>query len=142
MDTASVTIAGKVFTLPMPYEEGHELSAGEANALNQLFHENVRNNLASKVKAGEIDQEGVSAYAQEYKFGEGRKLDPIEAESISIALTAVKNKIRAGGGKLTEYTAAQLRELAERAIEQNPQIVDLAKKRVKEQQELGQLIMS
>jgi hypothetical protein len=45
-----VTIAGEVFKIDTPYTEGHTCTAGEASALNQVRHENLRNNFAKKVK--------------------------------------------------------------------------------------------
>jgi hypothetical protein len=45
-----ITISGHSFNVPVRYEEGHELTAGEASALNQTYHENLRNNFAKKVK--------------------------------------------------------------------------------------------
>ena len=46
-----IIIQGVTFNVPTPYAEGHVLATNEASALNQLLHENLRNNFASKVKA-------------------------------------------------------------------------------------------
>src|SRR6266446_4903096 len=69
-----ITIAAQTFNVPLRYEEGHELSAGEASALNQTYHENIRNNLAKKAKEGTLTQADVDAYASEYQFGADAKL--------------------------------------------------------------------
>jgi hypothetical protein len=52
MSMEQITIAGQSFNVPIRYEEGHELTSGEASALNQTYHENIRNNLAKKAKEG------------------------------------------------------------------------------------------
>ena len=92
-----ITIAGKTFNAPLRYEEGHELSAGEAAALNQTYHENLRNNFAKKVKdaieAGAFSQDVIQiefdAYAREYQFGVrtgggGAPRDPVTKEALDI----------------------------------------------------------
>lgn len=48
--TQSIRIQGFDFTVPAPYAEGHVLTAVEASNLNQLFGENIRNNVAGKIK--------------------------------------------------------------------------------------------
>ena len=50
MQTHDVTIAGNVFAVPLRYAAGHVITEGEASALNQTLCENVRNNLAPKIK--------------------------------------------------------------------------------------------
>ena len=46
-----ITIAGKPFDVPHRYEEGHQLTAAEAKALNQIFWENLRNNFQVRVNS-------------------------------------------------------------------------------------------
>lgn len=55
MQTDEITIQGYTFTAPIRYAEGHVLTANEAGALNQTFHENLRNNFASKVR-GKLEE--------------------------------------------------------------------------------------
>src|SRR4029077_16952210 len=61
--TQAITIAGTRFTVPVRYAEGHVLTAGEANALNQTYLENCRNNLSGRAKDGTLTQEIVDQYA-------------------------------------------------------------------------------
>ena len=68
--TQAITIAGARFTVPLRYAEGHVLTAGEANALNQTYLENCRNNLSGKAKDGTLTQEIVDQYAASYVFGQ------------------------------------------------------------------------
>src|SRR5687768_14778185 len=84
--STTIQIAGKSFRVPSPFTEGHVLTAGEASQLNQVFHENIRNNQAKKIKAGgksdEEFQGEIDAYAQNYQFGVrtgggGRTTDPV-----------------------------------------------------------------
>lgn len=46
-----ITIQGLEFEADAPYKEGDVLNANEADAINQTFLENLRNNFASHVKA-------------------------------------------------------------------------------------------
>lgn len=110
MDTKTVVIAGTQFTLPIPFAAGHPLSEGEAKALNQTYHENIRNNWAAKVKElGDAPdasalrdmQSKISEYASEYEFpvaGTPRApVDPIEREANVIAKEYVKGKLAEKG---------------------------------------------
>lgn len=47
----NITIAGVDFQVKAPYKAGHPLNEAEASQLNQVFAENVRNNVAGKIKA-------------------------------------------------------------------------------------------
>lgn len=143
-----ITIARHVFNVPIRYEEGHELTANEASALNQTYHENLRNNFAKKVEevanGGELSgeqkaelQEQLDAYAEEYQFGVrvgGYTRDPVQAEAMDI----MRDKVREGLRKikkLKDASAASITELAKIHLERHPEIMDLARQRVKEKQE-------
>lgn len=141
----TITIAGKEFTIPQPYAAGHTLTANEASSLNQTFAENVRNNLAKKVKeqteVGSFDQQvfqgTVDDYANNYEFGVrtgggGRTSDPVMAEALDIARELVRKAIVKAGHKLADVKAAKITELAKGAIEKNPAILETARARVEE----------
>src|SRR6476646_11844528 len=71
-----ITIQGQVFRVPLRYAAGHTLTEGEASALNQTLHENLRNNFAKKVNEGteagvpkETLQQQLDDYANDYQFG-------------------------------------------------------------------------
>lgn len=142
----SITIAGASFVIPQPFDEGHICTAGEARALNQLLAENVRNNLAAKVKEGGVDQAAVTEYATTYEFSTASvpkpKLDPIEREARRIA----KEKIRASlpeGAKLDDFDEESVEAEIER-IAALPEVVKVAKEIVKARSkssdlELGEL---
>ena len=101
----SVIIAGQSFDLATPYSAGHTLTEAEAKTLNQVRHENVRNNMAKVVK--EAIESGdqaklaelpakVAAYDADYAFSIGgsgataTRLDPVEREARAIAKEYVK----------------------------------------------------
>ena len=108
MNTHEVKIQGSVFSVPLRYAQGHVLTDGEASALNQTFCENVRNNVAPRIKKEqdegkavdqEVWQQKVTEYAQSYEFGVHAiqtRLDPLDAEIKRIALSTVKEALRAG----------------------------------------------
>lgn len=142
-----ITIAGEVFSAPVRYEEGHELTAGEASALNQTFHENLRNNFAKKVKdakeSGSFDLDALQAefdkYAEEYQFGVrtgggGAPRDPVMAEAMNIAKQKVRTALKLKGVKVSDVQASAITEAAKAVLSKYPEIIELAKQRVAEAQ--------
>jgi hypothetical protein len=136
-----ITIAGQVFNVPLRYKEGDEINANEAGALNQTYHENLRNNFAKKVEEGlkngqtvETLQEQLDAYANEYQFGVrtggGAVRDPVMSEAMAIAKTKIKEHVKKKGKMLRNITAAAMTEAAKKLIERSPEIMQLARERV------------
>ena len=151
-----ITIAGKQFTAPLRYEEGHELNANEAAALNQTYHENLRNNFAGRVKeaveSGAFDQTEMqktfNEYAEAYQFGQriggGVTRDPVMSEAMRMAKVKVRDKLAKAirtpghkyfGKKLSSFEASAISEAAKKLIDRDERIVELARMRVKELQE-------
>jgi hypothetical protein len=110
--TQAITIAGTRFTVPVRYAEGHVLTAGEANALNQTYLENCRNNLSGRAKDGTLTQEIVDQYAASYVFGQRTggvaSADPVE----SMALTIARKRVKSGGMSAAQITKAARELLA------------------------------
>jgi len=130
--TKQITIQGHVFSVATPYAEGHVVTEAEAKALNQTRSEAVRNNMASVIKAANTaagtttDAEGkevqnplsdeaaaelvaaVSEYDANYQFtlasvGGGRKTtDPVEAEALRLARSAITAQLKTAGRKVKE----------------------------------------
>ena len=147
----SYTIQKGVFSVPMPYIEGHICTGGEADALNQTLAENVRNNLATKLdeKMSALSDEErrtlatlnpelyaqlqaeVDGYVEGYEFGRrsggGRIADPIEAEAMRLATTAIRGAITAKGLKIKEIGAERINELARDLLERDATIRERAK---------------
>lgn len=137
-----ITIAGTAFNVPVRYTEGHELSAGEASALNQTFHENIRNNLAKKAKEGTLTQAEVDAYAGDYQFGvrtagTGVTRDPVMSEAMRIAKKQIGELLKKNGKKIGDYEVAAINDAAKKLLELDPAILELARQRVAEQQSLA-----
>lgn len=143
-----ITIAGEVFNAPLRYEEGHELNANEAAALNQTYHENLRNNFAKKVKdakeANAFDmatfQADFDKYAQTYQFGTrvggggGAVRDPVMAEAMRIAKGQIRVAIKAKGGKVSDYEGTAITEAAKGLIARDEKILEMARAHVAEAQ--------
>lgn len=134
--THTLTISGKSYNVEPRYAAGHTLNDNEAAALNQTLYENLRNNFAKQAKDG-ADQEAFDKYASEYKFGVrsaggGSTRDPVQAQAIAIAKDRVKTQIQKLGKKLSDFSAAKITELAQKLIEKDPSITELAKARVEE----------
>jgi hypothetical protein len=139
LERQELTINGHTYTVMERYEEGHEITAGEASALNQTLRENVRNNLSKKEG---LTQEAVDSYASEYQFGirtagtGGRTADPVMAEYMRLAKAKIKEMLKAKGKKADgdQITAAA------KSMLNGPHgqpIWALAQQRVAEQQSLA-----
>lgn len=158
---SNITIQGLEFEVPRPFKAGsHELTAGEAHALNQTMAENLRNNFASVIKdaieayrkanslaaeaevpVGNLDHDDLQSqldkYAGEYKFREGggggtrTPTDPVERESVLIATAKVKAKLSEKGIKLNSVSKEKMAELVKAVIEKYPDIKAEAERRVK-----------
>jgi hypothetical protein len=141
-ETKQVTIAGVTVAVPLPFSEGHVLSANEAAVLNQTFGENIRNNNASAFRkvieesGGKPDvsllQTTIDTYILDYEFGVrrggggGGSRDPVTTEAMKIARELLRNSLKAKGIKVSEVGAEQLNKLAAEAIEKHPQIREQA----------------
>lgn len=149
-DTDTITIAGHAFTVPTRYAEGHELTAGEASALNQTYHENLRNNFAKKVKDGteanvgvEVLQSQLDTYAAEYEFGVrtgggGAPRDPVMSEAMNIAKGIIRQALKKKGKKITEVDPKAITEAAKTLIGRDAAIMETARARVAEAQAAAQ----
>lgn len=140
-----ITIAGHQFKVPLRYEEGHELTENEASALNQTYHENLRNNFAKKVEEGvaagkalEALQTELDSYAENYQFGVrtggGAVRDPVMSEALRIAKDKIREHLKKKGKKLKDVDAKAITEKARELIARTPAIMELAKQRVEEAQ--------
>lgn len=113
----TITIAGRTFQAPIRYSAGHVLSEHEASALNQTFHENLRNNFAKRAKDSENpgSQEEFDEYAAKYEFGARRaggpraSGDPVLAEAVRLATADIKAALKA---KNREASKEQIAEAA------------------------------
>lgn len=142
-----LTIAGQTFTVEPRYGEGHELTAGEASALNQTFFENIRNNMAKKVKdaleAGSFDasafQQQITEYAGEYQFGirsSSGPRDPVMSEAMNLARAKIRELLKKSGKKAdAEAVSAAAEKLL--ASPKGEPIMALARQRVEEAQALA-----
>ncbi len=146
-----IIIQGVEFNVPTPYAEGHVLAANEASALNQLLHENLRNNFASKVKAARGDdparnltesevaelQAALDDYASGYQFGvravrssAGPSLSAVDREAISLAKAAIKAALKAKGFDVKSLDKDELQVKAEELIERRPEFRATAQERI------------
>jgi hypothetical protein len=149
MSTDQITISGHTFNVPVRYEEGMELTAGEASALNQTYHENLRNNFAKKVKDAGASadlsalQSELDTYAGTYQFGVrtgggvGVSRDPVMSEAMRIAKDKLRELIKKAGKKPSDFTNETITAKAKELLDRQPEILALAKQRVAEQQALA-----
>ncbi len=131
-------VAGVVLTAPEPFKEGSVLTANEAGSMNQTLVENIRNNLATKIKEmvkakkpkAEM-QTMVDTYTAEYEFGvkrTGGTKDPVMAEAVAMALIKVKEALVKQGKKIADFKLADLKVKAAEVVAKHPQFMEKAKK--------------
>ncbi len=133
------SLAGIAFQMPAPYAAGHPLTEGEASQMNQVFAENVGNNLRKKVEAGvavegadarEFSPEELQALVDEYvatyepgvrSRGEGRvAIDPVEREALKLAKEKAIAMLREAGHNPKDYDIEPIRDAI---FEQNSEIL-------------------
>ena len=159
MSTKTIVIQGVSVDITVPYTAGHALTEGEAKALNQVRAENIRNNMAAKVKeikadAEELSQEQLSAiaaavaeYDAAYEFtlastgGGSRTTDPLEVECRAIARQLVSNAVKAKGLKLKDYPKESFDAKVAEVMELE-QVVAAAKERLKKKSKLAEAAAS
>jgi hypothetical protein len=131
----TITIQGYEFPVTRRYEAGHKLDEVEADALNQAYWDNLRNNFTGKVKAakqgGALSDAALNdlisqfqGYSQEYQFGNRRSsADPtiaqVEAQALTLARTAIRDVMREQGKK-DAFTAEQIEAAAIDLVEGDP----------------------
>ena len=145
--TKQITIAGEKFEIEAPYAEGHQLTEIEAKVLNQTRAENVRNNMAKKIKemkeANASTQQmaqAVAEYDAEYEFttpsagGGTRGLTPVEKEARSIARAVIKAKLAEQGKKVKDIDEEKYKNAVEQLASQD-KIMKQAEKVVKQREQ-------
>jgi len=140
-----ITIQGKTFKVPVRYSAGHQLTEGEAGALNQTYHENLRNNFAKKVNEGdeagitqEVLQQQLDDYANDYQFGVrtgggGFRGDPVMTLAMNIAREMVRQAIKSKNLDQEQWPAQRVSAAAKQLIDsqgENGTIVATARAQV------------
>lgn len=125
-----ITIQGNTFRVPLRFAAGHVLKENEAGALNQTFHENLRNNFAKKVKDGvdagvplETLQQQLDDYASEYEFGArtgggGFRGDPVMTLAMNMARELIRKVIKDKGLDTDQWPAEKVTAAAKAILEQ------------------------
>lgn len=152
------TINGVKVEIDAPYEAGRTIDADEARTLNQTRRENIRNNMAAKVKEllGETPVESLSQevkdaiqaeitkYASTYTFasargtGVARETDPFAKACRAIARQQLIAKLKEAGRStdLKEYKSPTGQDAEAKIAElmSNPVIQKAARARVAAQE--------
>jgi hypothetical protein len=151
-----ITIQGHTFRVPIRYAAGHQLNEGEAGALNQTLHENLRNNFAKKVSEGveagvglDVLQSQLDDYANDYQFGVrtgggGFRGDPVMTLAMNTARELVRNAIKKKNLDADEWPASRVSQAARALLEQqgeNGKIVSMARKQVEAERDAAKEAM-
>lgn len=157
-----ITIQGKTFRVPMKYAAGHVLKDNEAGALNQTFHENLRNNFANKVRDGEeagvgldVLQQQLDDYAASYEFGVrgggGVRGDPVRTLAMNITRNLIRQKIKENKLSEDDWPAERVTQAARQLLDaqgEDGKIMQMARQQVEAEkaaaneamQEAGEII--
>jgi len=152
-----ITIQGTTFRVPIRYAAGHVLTDGEAGALNQTLHENLRNNFAKKVSEGqdagvpmETLQQQLDDYANDYQFGVrtgggGFRGDPVMTLAMNIAREMVRAAIKQKGLDQDQWPAARISQAAKALLDQQGEdgkIIQTARRQVDAEKEAAKEAMA
>lgn len=151
-----ITIQGQIFRVPLRYAAGHTLSEGEAGALNQTYHENLRNNFANKVRDGveagiplETLQQQLDDYASEYQFGArvggGYRGDPVMTLAMNIAREMIRQAIKAKGLDSEAWPPVKITQVAKAILESqgdDGKIISTARKQIEAEREAAKEAMA
>lgn len=133
------TVAGIAIKMPEPYATGHVCTEGEASQLNQVFAENVLNNLRKQITAGVVDEAGnttrefteaeaqdiLDKYLVSYEMGVRQRgeakptMDPVEREARKLAKESATAYIKGEGGKPKDY---DMDAIADAFFQSNPDV--------------------
>lgn len=152
--TKTVTIAEENFDLPVKYSEGHTLNEAEAAVLSQTWFENVRNNTARFVKAGndpeqemtpEAARAKVEEYAAGYEFslagvgGGLRSYSPLDREARKLVRAAITKQYKAQGILIKNVDPEQI-EAAIEANYQKEEVQKIAQQNLKRAEQIQELM--
>ena len=142
-----ITIQGLTFPARQIFDEGHALTALQADVLNQTRDENLRNNYAAKIKA-EMKENKVDTasglppailqalldkfptFEEAYEFGSrggAREVDPEKKQAMLLAVDSVKKALQKKGHNLKDIGTDKIKEMAKAAIEKYPKFMEKAK---------------
>jgi hypothetical protein len=155
--TDQITIQGKSFNVPLRYQAGHVLTDGEASALNQTLHENLRNNFAKKVAEGdeaglpqETLQQQLDDYANDYQFGVrsgggGFRGDPVMTLAMNMARELVRKALKAKDQNMEDWPAGRISKFAKDLIDQqgeNGKLITAAKKHLEAEKDAAKAALN
>ena len=139
----ALKIAGEMFEIADKYAEGHNVSVNEANALNAVRRENIRNNQAKFIKANQELEKPESAkkmqnlidkYAETYEFGlraVREAVDPVTKVALRLARAAVRQTLKDNDlSKNEDYGKEWVEEKANAVIETQPYFREEAQRQV------------
>jgi hypothetical protein len=147
-----ITIQGQAFRVPLRYKAGDVLKENEAGALNQTFHENLRNNFASRVRDGveanvpiETLQQQLDDYANDYQFGVrtgggGYRGDPVTTLAMNIARELVRQVIKKKGLDAEDWPASKVSLAAKQLLDsqgENGSVITTARKQIEAEKAAG-----
>lgn len=122
------------YTIAQPFAEGHVCTANEANALNQLLSENVRNNFAPKVEKSKVapTQEDLDNYVASYQFGvrSVSSSDPVEKVMRQLVERKLIEALKARGKNKSSLSSEEFKNAIDAAVEKNRDVLYAKAKKI------------
>lgn len=140
-----ITIAAQSFKVPSPFAEGHVCTAGEAAKLNQVLHDAIRNNMATRIKDKGAGQAEVDNFVSTYSMGShagGRTSDPVMREAMRLARDSFVAGLRKRGEVIKNWTAESITEHAKHIVSTDGRFLERAKRNVADQIALEDTVVS
>ena len=146
MEPITVVIAGVTFKVTPRYAVGHVLTESEATGLNSALIDNVRNNIASKIKTAKKDtvdlpadevaklQAELDEYISTYEFS-GRKtrasVDPVMKLAFKLAKILISQKFRLQNPPVDLKTVSEdwWEKNIPLVLDRHPEIIEEARRR-------------
>lgn len=158
----ALVVQGVTLHVPSPYTGGHVMSQGEADAMNQLFAENMRNSFSKKVKAAQEKAEGqplsteilaelqaqMDTYTAAYSFDGGgrqrapRVVDPVERKLHKMAEQAVVVMLNSKGYQKSQISKENFQSLVDTVIATQPQLREDAARAVELESRIAQNVIA
>src|SRR5215471_2186934 len=152
-----ITIQGKTFKVPIRYAAGHVLTEGEAGALNQTLHENLRNNFAKKVVEGteagvtqDVMQQQLDDYASDYQFGVrtgggGFRGDPVMTLAMNLSREVIRQAIKAKSLNSDDWPASRISQAAKALLDregEDGKMIQAARRQLENEREAAKNAMT
>lgn len=158
----ALVVQGVTLRVPAPYQGGHVMTQGEADAMNQLFAENLRNSFSKRIKTALDANDGkllspealadfqvqMDTYASKYSFDNTsrqrapRVVDPVERKLLKMAEQAVVVMLNSKGYQKSQISKENFQSLVETVVKTHPGLREDAARAVELESHIAQNVIA